>query len=157
MLKAARDEPEREHDDSVERRVAQEMQLEGQTREVERFATPGSRRLALPPLPARRGAAVEYAHPRGLPVALARPKPLFTPEQVRRMEDLKRSAPMFRARRPSTTQEDARRMLRDLEDADGLREQAQHGLPQKHRLPNGHGGQPTPQHEDMEQAGEEAY
>ena len=68
---------------------------------------------------------------------------LFTREQVRRMEDLKQSAPMLSARRPSSAQEDARRMLRDLGDADGLREQAQHGLPERHRFQLEHPQPPT--------------
>ena len=107
------------------------------------------------------------ARPKSFPVALTPTGPLFTPDQVKRMEDLERSAPLLRARRDETGQEEARCMLRDLNAEKDLHHRDR---PQENeRIPNGHEGRPLPQHynltahdpstdyEDPQQGADEAY
>ena len=140
----ARDQSERgpgpKHGDSVEPGAAQEMQLIGQELVHAEAQIRGSRRTST-----------------GVAGGSGTSNPLFTPEQVRAVgayvEHLLPGKCTTNTSRPG-----------------GCRcEQAQHGLPEGHRLPNGHGGQPTPwrynltthhptsDHKDMEQAGEAAY
>ena len=146
-----------DHTAAEERENLQGMQLIGQevvrletfSAEVDQFATPGSRKRALPPLPSYgvEAAHVPEARPKSFPVALTPARPLFTPDQVKKMEDLERSAPLLRARRDHSGQEGARRMLRDLSAGEDPRPQER---PQEdERIPNGHDGRPQPQHYNL--------